>query len=334
MTVVCPLAGHGRSGAIARPAADADLDQVGGRGVRDVRGVKERRAVHPLVVVVLGQIEMAVEVDDADVAVEARGDAADIGVADGVVAAEHDGEDGPLVDIADRLVDLIEGLFDVGRDDRDVPDVDHVERFQDVDAHLEVVAAVERGHGPHGARPEAGARAVGRAAVKRRADDGDVLSAELAHVVQEGARGKGAAVVKTETEPVEQGDGAVADALRRRQPMLQIELEQLLHLRRRELRLPLQHPAAYEPLAIHRRLRELSAIRYGCRGAVAKSWCQGVRESRSRGWFFLHPVTPTPFVDPATRDLDTHHPQLATPTCRYRRLAVGGTLCTRRSVVS
>ena len=192
----------------------------------------------------------------------AGGDAADIGVADGVVAAEHDRENGPLVDVADRLVDLVEGLFDIGRDDRDVADVDHVERFPDVDAHLEVVAAVERGHGPHGLRAKAGAGAVGRAAVERRADDGDVLPAELAHVAQEGARGEGAAVVKAQTEAVEQGYGAVADALRRRQPMLQIELELLLHLRRGELRLPLQHPAAYEPLAIHRRLRELSAIGY------------------------------------------------------------------------
>ena len=106
----------------------------------------------------------------------------------------------------------------------------------------------------HGPRSEAGARAIGRAAVERGADDGDVLPAELAHVAQEGARGEGAAVVKTQTGAVEQGNGAVADALRRRQPMLQIELERLLHLRRGELRLPLQHPAAYEPLAIHRRL--------------------------------------------------------------------------------
>ena len=69
-------------------------------------------------------------------------------------------------------------------------------------------------------------------------------------------------LVKAQPGAVEQGYGAIADALRRRQPMLQIELEQLLHLRRGELRLPLQHPAAYEPLAIHRRLRGPIAQRH------------------------------------------------------------------------
>src|SRR5829696_5845671 len=177
-----------------------------------------------------------------------------------MVAAEHDGENGSLVDVADRLVDLIEGLFDIGRDDRDVSHVDHVERFPDVDAHLEVVAAVEPRHGAHGPRPEAGAGPVGGTAVKGSADDGDVLTAELAHVAQEGARGEGAAVVKAQTEAVEEGYGAVADTLRRWQSMLQIELELLLHLRRGQLRLALQHPTAYEPLAVHRHLRELLAI--------------------------------------------------------------------------
>ena len=98
----------------------------------------------------------------------ARGDAADVGVADGVIAAEHDREDRPLVDVADRLVDLVEGLFDVGRDDRDVPHVDHVERFPDVDPHLEVVAAVERGHGPHGRAARSG-RPGGRSCRRRTA---------------------------------------------------------------------------------------------------------------------------------------------------------------------
>src|SRR5215212_2134365 len=286
-----PLAGHRRSGAVARPAADANLHQVGGGGVGDVRGVEERRAVHPLVVVVLGQIEMAVEVDDADDPVKTRGDAADIGVSDGVIAAEHDREDGPLVDVADGFVDLIEGLFDVGGDHRDVTDVDHVERFPDIDAHLEVVAAVERGDRPDGPRPEARSRTIGRAAVKRSADDGDVLPAELAHVSQEGARGEGAAIVKTQTGAVEQGYGAIAHALRRRQPMLQIELEQLLHLRRGELRLPLQHPAAYEPLTIHRRLRGPIAQRhepFAPVGALYHSRVRNLRDCPSLCKYEMH----------------------------------------------
>ena len=87
-----------RSRAILNPRRDAVQPPmpiwtrlVGGR-VRDVGGVEERRAVHPLVEVVLRHVGVAVEVDDADVAVDVRRQAADIGVADRVVAAEDDRE--------------------------------------------------------------------------------------------------------------------------------------------------------------------------------------------------------------------------------------------------
>ena len=80
--------------------------------------------------VVLGHVGVAVEVDDADVAVDVGRQAADVGIADRVVAAEDDRENFALVDVGDRLVDLVEALLDVGRDDRDIADVDHVERFR------------------------------------------------------------------------------------------------------------------------------------------------------------------------------------------------------------
>ena len=82
---------HARPGRL--PAADADLDQVLRRHVREVRGVEPRRGVHPLVEVGLLGVDVAVEVDDPEVAAaRCGGDAARGRVADRVVAAEHDRE--------------------------------------------------------------------------------------------------------------------------------------------------------------------------------------------------------------------------------------------------
>src|SRR5207249_5566953 len=60
------LAAHLHTGARRLPAADPDLDQVGGRRVRNVRSVEPRGRVHPLVQVGLLGIDVAVEVDDPD----------------------------------------------------------------------------------------------------------------------------------------------------------------------------------------------------------------------------------------------------------------------------
>ena len=87
------LATHLDARARRLPAADADLHQVLGRDVGQVGGVEPRRGVHPLVQVGLLGVDVAVEVDDAEVAaVQVLGDAAGGRVADGVVAAEHDRE--------------------------------------------------------------------------------------------------------------------------------------------------------------------------------------------------------------------------------------------------
>ena len=102
--------GHDRRAALAAdlharprrlPAADADLHEVLRGHVGDVRGVEPRRRVHALVEVGLLRVDVAVEVDDAELAVEVLRHAAHRRVADGVVAAEHDGEGAALVDVRD-----------------------------------------------------------------------------------------------------------------------------------------------------------------------------------------------------------------------------------------
>ena len=143
--------------------------------------------MHPLVEVGLLGVDVAVEVDDADVAVHVRGQPADGGVADRVVAAEHDGHDALLRDVRHGLADLVERLLQVARDGEHVADVDDVELLAQVDARLVVVGAEQVGRAPDALRAEPGAGPVGGAGVQRHAEDGDLGVVDLVDVLDERA---------------------------------------------------------------------------------------------------------------------------------------------------
>ncbi len=114
-----------------------------GRRVVDIGGMEERGAVHPLIQIELGHVGVAIKMDDADVAIDVRCQTANIRVSDRMIATEDHREDPALVDVRNGLVDLVEALLDVGRDYRDIADIDHVQRFGQVEAELEVVSVME-----------------------------------------------------------------------------------------------------------------------------------------------------------------------------------------------
>ncbi len=113
-------------------------------------------------------------------------DAADGGVADGVVAAQHHRERAGGVDVRDGLGDLVERLLDVAGDGEDVAQIGDRDGLAQVDAQLEAVGPVQGGDLADALRAEAGARAVGGAAVERRAQHGDVELAAAPHVLDVG----------------------------------------------------------------------------------------------------------------------------------------------------
>ena len=90
------LASHLHARARHQPAADTNLDQIGRRRIGNIGGMEPGCAMHPLVHVCLQDVDVAVQMDDADVAIDVGRNAAHIGVADGVVAAQDDGR-APLV---------------------------------------------------------------------------------------------------------------------------------------------------------------------------------------------------------------------------------------------
>ena len=89
--------------------------------------MEPRRCVHPLVHVALLDVQVSIQVDDPDAAVDVRRDPANVRVADRVVAAEDDREDSPADDERDGPVDLVEALLEVRGDHEDVAEVDEIE---------------------------------------------------------------------------------------------------------------------------------------------------------------------------------------------------------------
>ena len=144
------------------------------------------------------------------------GETADVWVADRVVPPENHRKDAALLDVGDRLIDLIEALLDVRRDHADVADIDHVEGFDQVHAQLEVVAGVLRRDRTHRLRSPACARAERRAGVEWHAEHGDILAAKRSHVFQKRRAQVGSGVGEApRAAPIEEGNRAVADRLRR-----------------------------------------------------------------------------------------------------------------------
>src|SRR5579872_4108053 len=93
---------------------------------------------------------MAVKMNNANVSINIGGRAANIGIADGMIAAKHDGEDAAFGDIADGKGDLVKAFLDVGGNDLHIANVYHVQRFAQINAPFRVVAIAKRGDAPHG----------------------------------------------------------------------------------------------------------------------------------------------------------------------------------------
>jgi hypothetical protein len=100
---------------------------------------------------------------------------------DRVVAAEDHGKHARRRDIGDGLLDGLVGSDRVGRKHGRVAEIHDAQRFQRVDAGLEVRARREAG-GANRARPVARTRPVGNEVVRRRPDDRDVEAGKLGRI--------------------------------------------------------------------------------------------------------------------------------------------------------
>ena len=99
--------------------------------------------MHSLIHILFLDIDMAVDMNDADIAVDMRRDSAHIGEAEAVIAAADDRKHTRGIDVRDGLRHLIEGFFDVARNDENVARIAEVELLVDVDAAVEPIAVVE-----------------------------------------------------------------------------------------------------------------------------------------------------------------------------------------------
>ena len=104
------------AGARHLPAADAELHQIGRRHVGQVGRPVPGRGVHALVEILLLDVDVAVEMDDADALRRALRDAAHAGKADRVIAAEHQRQRAGREHVRDAARDLVEALLQIGRE--------------------------------------------------------------------------------------------------------------------------------------------------------------------------------------------------------------------------
>ena len=170
--------------------------------------------MHPLVEVLFLDVDMAVEMDDADALGGAFGDAAHAREADGMVAAEHHRQRAGGEDVADAAGDLVEALLQVGRDGEHVARVAQRHLLAQIDAHLVIIGRVERGNAPDALRAEARAGAIGGAAVEGNADDRRVIFADIADILDIGRLQKRVdAGEMRQLAAREGGDGLVGEAI-------------------------------------------------------------------------------------------------------------------------
>src|SRR5437879_10212706 len=88
--------------------------------------------------------------------------------------------------MAYALGDLVEALFEIGRDGEDVTGIAQRHLFAQVDTELVIVRRVERRDAADALRAEAGSGPVGGAAVERNAHDSCVISADIADILDIG----------------------------------------------------------------------------------------------------------------------------------------------------
>jgi hypothetical protein len=90
--------------------------------------------MHPLVPVVLADIGVPVKVNDANIAVDMWSQSPNVRVPYRMIATKDDGKDTSFVNIANRFGDLVKTLLNVRRYHAHGSDINHGERFHQVDA--------------------------------------------------------------------------------------------------------------------------------------------------------------------------------------------------------
>src|SRR5262245_151482 len=151
-----------------------------------MRGPEPWRRVHPLIHILLLDIDVAVDMDDADIAVDMRCDPTHVRKAEAMVAATDDGEHACGINVRHGLGYLVEGLLDIAGYDEDVARVAEVELIVDINAAVEPMRMREWRGAPHRRGAEARAGAVGRCRIEGGADKGSFVVADLADVLAEG----------------------------------------------------------------------------------------------------------------------------------------------------
>src|SRR5262249_12113640 len=137
---------------------------------------------------------------------------------DRMIAAQHQRQRAGGEYMADPARDLVEALFEIGRNGEYVAGVAQCHLLAQVDAELVVVRRVERGDAADALRPEARAGPIGGAGIEWNADHGSIVLADVAYVLNVRCLEKRIDAGEMGKLPArKRGNGAVGQALGARQ---------------------------------------------------------------------------------------------------------------------
>jgi hypothetical protein len=142
--------------------------------------------MHPLIHILFLDIDVSVDVNDADIAINVGGDAADIRKAQTVVAAAYDGKYARRIDMRHRFGHLIEGLLDIAGYNENVSGIAEIELLEEVHPSVEPVSVVESRNAAYRLGAETRSRPVRGGRVERSADEGSLVVADLSDVLAVG----------------------------------------------------------------------------------------------------------------------------------------------------
>jgi hypothetical protein len=139
--------------------------------------------MHTLVHVLLLNVDMPIDVDDTDIALNMRGDPAHIGEAEAMITATDYWEYARSVDVGNCFCDLTERFFNVPGYDENVSGIAEVEFLIEVNPSVKPVTVIECRDPTDCLRAKARAGAVCRSGVKWGTNKRGLVPADLANIL-------------------------------------------------------------------------------------------------------------------------------------------------------
>ena len=133
------------------------------------------RGMHSFVQIFLLNIGVPIDVNDTNILGRDTGNPAHGGIPDAVISSQNNGHGSRTGNVSDGVTDLIETLFDIGRNGKDVAGIAERHLFSQINAAFVIVGRVEGTDATNALRTKASTGTVGTSTIKGNPHDGGVV---------------------------------------------------------------------------------------------------------------------------------------------------------------